>query len=127
MNAKKQMNIGGIAVDVCREKRKTLCLYVRPPDGHVTVSAPLWMSDASIALFVRRKIAWIQQKTAEIESRICPPPREYVSGEALYLWGNRYCLRTVPGGRNSLVIEGEAAVLAACLLLLDIQSLQVLL
>ena len=32
-------------------------LYVKPPDGHVEVSAPVNLSDESIKLFIRTKMA----------------------------------------------------------------------
>ena len=86
-------------------------LYVRPPNGMVTVSAPLSIQDASIALFVRTKLSWIKKQIAQFEKQERQSEREYVSGEALYVWGKRYYLEVSGGSTNSLELSGSKALL----------------
>ena len=44
------MNIGGIEIQINRKHIKNMHLYVKPPDGHVEVSAPLSISEKSIEI-----------------------------------------------------------------------------
>ena len=54
------IEVSGIPVNVIKKNIKNMHLYVKPPDGHVEVSAPATLSDESIQLFVRTKIGWIR-------------------------------------------------------------------
>ena len=56
-----QVVINGISVSVIRKPIKNMHLYVKPPDGHVEVSAPIDLSDDSIKMFIRTKIGWIRR------------------------------------------------------------------
>ncbi len=87
-------------------------LYVRPPNGNVTVSAPFTMSDEAIERFVRTKASWIKKQIAKFDNQLRQSEREHVSGETFYVWGKQYYLQTEYGSRNSLVLSGDKAVLA---------------
>jgi predicted metal-dependent hydrolase len=86
-------------------------LYVKPPDGHVTVSAPLSMSDVAIERFVRTKTTWIKKQIAKFDNQLRQSEREYISGETLYVWGKQYYFQTEYGNKNLLVLSGDKAVL----------------
>ncbi len=86
-------------------------LYVKPPNGNVTVSAPLSMSDDAIERFVRTKISWIKMQISKYDNQLRQSEREYVSGETLYFWGKQYYLLTEYGKKNSIVLSGDKAVL----------------
>ncbi|MGV2794483.1 DUF45 domain-containing protein, partial [Clostridium perfringens] len=62
-----QIIISGIAVEVCKKNIKTMHLYVKPPGGKVSVSAPIDMSDEAIERFVRTKSSWIKQQVKNFE------------------------------------------------------------
>lgn len=87
-------------------------LYVKPPHGKVSVSAPLAMSDEAIERFVRTKASWIKKQVAKFDNQLRQSEREYVSGETLYVWGKQYYLQTEYGIKNSLALSGDKAVLA---------------
>ena len=55
-----QLVIDGIPVEVNRKKIKNMYLYVKPPEGAVSVSAPLRMPRQNIERFVREKRGWIE-------------------------------------------------------------------
>lgn len=57
-----QLVIDGIPVEVNRKKIKNMYLYVKPPKGAVSVSAPLRMPRQNIEGFVREKNSWIQKR-----------------------------------------------------------------
>ena len=86
-------------------------LYVKPPDGSVTVSAPFAMSDAAIERFVRTKVSWIKRQIGKFDNQPRQSQREYVSGETLYVWGKQYYVQTEYSNKNSLVLSGDRAIL----------------
>ena len=105
------LNISGTPIEVCKKDIKNMHLYVKPPNGNVTVSAPLNMSDEAIERFVRTKINWIKKQVDKFDSQLRQSEREYISGETLYVWGKQYYLHTKYGNKNSLVLSGDKAIL----------------
>ena len=107
-----QVIISGISVSVIRKPIKNMHLYVKPPDGHVEVSAPKDLSDESIKMFIRTRIGWIRRQMDKFEQQPRQTKREYVSGETLYIWGRQYYLYVNPGSKsNSFSIDGDRAIL----------------
>lgn len=105
------LTISGIPIEVCKKNIKNMHLYVKPPNGFVTVSAPLTMSDDAIERFVRTKASWIKKQVAKFDSQARQSEREYVSGETLYVWGKQYYLQIKFGSKNTLVLTGDKAIL----------------
>lgn len=105
------LTIAGTTIEVYKKNIKNMHLYVKPPKGSVTVSAPLSMSDETIERFVRTKIDWIKKQVSKFDNQLYQPEREYVSGETLYLWGKKYYLIVEYGNKNSLVLSGDKAIL----------------
>jgi len=104
------LTISGILINVSKKSVKEMRLYVKPPNGNVTVSAPLSMSDEAIELFVRSKISWIKKQVERFDNQPRLSKRKYVSGETLYVWGEPYYLQVEHGGRNSLVLSDDKAI-----------------
>ena len=105
------MNISGIPIEIHKKKIKHIHLYVKPPAGDVTVSAPLSMNEEAIERFVRTRVGWIKKQIAAFDDQPRQSKRKYVSGETMYVWGKQYYLRTEFGSRNSLVLSGKNAIL----------------
>jgi predicted metal-dependent hydrolase len=105
------LNISGIPIEICKKSIKNMHLYVKPPNGYVTVSAPLAMSDEAIERFVRTKISWVKKQIGKFDEQPRQTLREYVSGETLYVWGKQYYLQTISGNKNTLILSGDKAVL----------------
>jgi len=105
------LNISDITIKICKKNIKNMHLYVKPPGGSVTVSAPLAMSDAAIERFVRTKVSWIKKQIGKFDNQPRQSEREYISGETLYVWGKQYYVQTVYGNMNSLVLSGDRAIL----------------
>jgi hypothetical protein len=105
------LNIAGIHIEVVKKKIKNMHLYVKPPDGHVSVSAPETMSDAAIERFVRTKLSWIKRQTQSFDQQPRQSKREYVSGETLYLWGKQYFLLVEYGNKNDVDLRGDSVIL----------------
>lgn len=104
--------VNGIEVSVVKKPIKNMHLYVKPPEGRVEVSAPIGLSDESIELFIRTKIGWIRRQQEKFEKQSRQTKREYVSGEAFYVWGRQYYLLVNYSNKgNSLVLDGDKAIL----------------
>jgi len=103
--------ISGIPIEVCKKNIKNMHLYVKPPNGKVSVSAPLNMSDDAIERFVRAKFSWIRKQIEKYNDQPRQTEREYVSGETLYVWGKQYYLQTEYGNKNSIVLLRDKAIL----------------
>lgn len=86
------MRVGEIEVDVVRKKIKHLHLYVKPPNGAVSVSVPLATTDETIRLFVEDNMGWVVKKRRAVAAQPRLPERKWVSGETVFLWGERYFL-----------------------------------
>lgn len=85
--------IGGIDVKITKKRNlKNLYIRVNPPEGDVTVSAPIAYPDEEIKLFVLRKIPEIISVRDKMLSQARQTKREYISGESHYLWGKTYRL-----------------------------------
>ena len=108
-----ELVVAGIPVSVRKKNIKNLHLCVKPPDGHVVVSAPLTMDDRTVEAYARANLGWIRRQVQTYRDQLRCGRRQYVSGETMYLWGRQYFLKFVPGeGRNSLSLRGNQAVLS---------------
>ena len=107
------IEVSGIPVNVIKKNIKNMHLYVKPPDGHVEVSAPLTVGDDAIRLFIRTKISWIRSKREAFNSQLRQSERQFVSGESFLVFGKKYYLRvTYTNLRNSLFLSGDEAILS---------------
>jgi predicted metal-dependent hydrolase len=105
------LTIAGIPVEVRRKRIKHLHLYVKPPDGHALVTAPLRMSEAEIERFVQTKAGWLQTHVARVQNRPAPVKPEYADGETITVWGREYTIRLCRGGKSAVMLTGDDAVL----------------
>lgn len=105
--------ISDIPVEIIKKNIKNMHLSVLPPDGKVRISAPNNLSDESIIMFAKTKVAWIRKQQQKFEQQPRQNEREYVSGETLYVWGHQYFLRVEYNQKkNTLVFEGNKAILS---------------
>ena len=91
----KTVKVGEVEVLVTRKRIKHMHLYVRPPDGHVVASVPEDASDESIQFFLRENFGWVLREREAMREQARQTPREYVSGETLFVWGEQYFLTLV--------------------------------
>lgn len=107
-----EMVVSGIRINVIKKNIKNMHLYVKPPEGHVEVSAPLQLSDESIELFIRTKMGWIRKQQQKFEMQDRQTERQFITGESLYVWGKPYYLHVEYSNKgNSLVLSGDDAIL----------------
>lgn len=107
-----ELEVSGIPVRITKKGIKNMHLSVKPPDGHVEVSAPQHLSDESIAMFIRTRIGWIKKQQEKYRVQPRQTVREFVSGETLYVWGKQYFLQVEYSNRgNSMELVGDKAIL----------------
>lgn len=106
------MKICDFDVEIVKKDIKNLHLSVLPPNGKIKVSAPLFMTDESIKLFIIANQEWILNKQKEFFEQERQSKRQYVSGETVYVWGRPYYLKLEYNNKqNSFKLEGNKAIL----------------
>lgn len=89
------LEVAGIEVGVVRKDVRNLHLSVLPPDGRVRITAPGWIDDEAIRLFVVEKLGWIKRQRSRMHQQEREAPRQYVDRESHQVWGQRYLLRII--------------------------------
>ena len=105
--------ISGIPIDIQKKNIKNMHLQIKPPDGHVVISAPSSMDDKAIEVYARTNLSWIKKKIEKFQQQPRSAKRQYVSGETMYIWGKQYYLSFVPDSqKNSFEIQGDKVSLS---------------
>jgi len=89
------INVGDIFVNVIHKDIKNVHLSVHPPQGRVTISAPLRMDLETIRLFCISKLGWIRKQQVKLKNQKREAAREYITRESHYYLGQRYLLKVV--------------------------------
>ncbi|MEK7702583.1 MAG: SprT family zinc-dependent metalloprotease [Nitrospirota bacterium] len=95
ITSQRQIEIGGISVEVVRKKIKNLHLRICPPEGHVRVSAPIRLSDEAIRKVIVSRLSWIRQHQTRFDQQNRQSPHEMMAGESLYFLGQCYQLDVI--------------------------------
>lgn len=94
-----EMMVVNLPVHIERKKSlKNMYIRIYPPDGRVTVSAPLSTSEDTIRQYILKKMPEINKTREKMLGQKRQSKREYVSGEAHYLWGKAYRLQVISDG-----------------------------
>lgn len=108
-----QIVISGIPIDVQKKNIKNMHLYVKPPDGHVAISAPSTIDDKAIEAYARTNLSWIKKQIQVYQNQPRSGKRQYVSGETIYIWGKQYFIKFIPDNqKNSFSFAGDQAILS---------------
>lgn len=122
-----QLTLGDVLLDVQFKNIKNVHLSVHPPAGRVTIAAPSRMDIETIRLFAVTKLGWIRRQQRKLQEQERETPREFLTDESHFVWGQRYLLKVVPAkaasvdlGHSSLTLrvpadatmERKSAVLA---------------
>jgi len=99
----KQIDVGGIPVEVVFKKIKNIHLSVHPPTGRVRISAPTWMKLDTIRVYAVSKIDWIKRHQKKLREQERETHREYLERESHYVWGKRYLLQVNEENRTPSV------------------------
>ena len=89
----RQIEVGGIAVDVVFKNIRNIHLSVHPPTGRVRISAPRRIKLDTIRVYAISKIDWIKKHQRKFRHQERETRREYLDRESHYVWGKRYLLK----------------------------------
>ena len=103
------MTSAGIKFELTRKRVKNINLRIHPPNGRVTVSAPLRTSEGHIAAFVAAKADWIRRHQARIAAQPPRPELRYVTGEEHRFLGAVHVLEVRPATGRVGTEVGDAA------------------
>ena len=105
--------VSGIPIDIQKKNIKNMHLQVKPPDGHVVISAPTSIDDKAIEAYARTNLSWIKKQIEKFQQQPRSAKRQYVSGETMYIWGKQYFLTFIPDSqKNSFTIQGDKVILS---------------
>lgn len=105
--------ISGIPIDIQKKNIKNMHLQVKPPDGHVVISAPASMDDKAIEVYARTNLSWVKKQIEKFQQQPRSAKRQYVSGETMYIWGKQYYLTFIPDfQKNNFEIQGDKVLLS---------------
>lgn len=106
-----KIEIGGLQIEVLRKKSlKNMYIRINPPEGDVVVSAPADATDEEIRLLVLKRMPDISKVRGRMNAQPRQSKREYVSGEAFYLWGKPYMLQVVDGGNGYKIEKKQSKI-----------------
>src|SRR4051794_17738648 len=77
---------------VVKRNIKTLPSFFSPPIGRVRVAAPARTDEDTIRLAIVQRLPWIKRQREQLQNAERQTRREMLSGEAHYVWGDRYIL-----------------------------------
>lgn len=89
----KQIDVGGIPVEVVFKKIKNIHLSVHPPTGRVRISAPTWVKLDTLRVYAISKLDWIKKQQTKLQAQERETRREYIDRESHFVWGRRYLLK----------------------------------
>jgi predicted metal-dependent hydrolase len=89
------IQLGEIIIEVTRKDIKNVHLSVHPPDGRVSLSAPLNTRLEIARAYAISKLAWIRLQQEKLAKQPREKLREFIKRESHYLWGRRYLLNVI--------------------------------
>lgn len=86
------IKLGDIHIAVTRKAVRNVHLSVHPPEGRVTLVAPLTTRLEVARAYAISKLGWIRSQQNKLQQQDRETPRQFVERESHYLWGRRYLL-----------------------------------
>ena len=89
------IQIGDIPITVTLKDVRNVHLSVHPPDGRVTLVAPVSTRLDVARAYAVSKLTWIRDQQHKLLNQARETPRQFIERESHYLWGRRYLLTVV--------------------------------
>jgi hypothetical protein len=86
------IQLGEISILVTKKDIKNVHLSVHPPDGRVTLAAPLATRLEVARAYAISKLGWIRNQQEKLTSQVRETPRQFIERESHYLWGRRHLM-----------------------------------
>jgi len=92
---RESIQLGDLAIEVTRKAVKNVHLSVHPPEGRVTLVAPVGTRLEVARAYAISRLGWIREQQQRFSSQAREAPRRFVERESHYLWGRRHLLKIV--------------------------------
>ena len=89
------IQLGKLSILVTRKDIKNVHLSVYPPDGRVTLVAPIETRLDVARAYAISRLGWIRQQQEKLKNQARETPRRFIERESHYLWGRRHLLSVV--------------------------------
>ena len=89
------IHLGEISILVTRKDVKNVHLSVYPPDGRVTLVAPVATRLDVARAYAISKLRWINEQKKKLRNQARESPRQFVERESHSLWGRRHLMSVV--------------------------------
>lgn len=86
------IELGEISIEVRRKDIKNVHLSVHPPDGRVTLVAPIATRLEVARAYAISRLGWIREQQQKLANQARETPRQFIERESHYLWGRRYLM-----------------------------------
>lgn len=86
------IELGDISISVTRKDIKNVHLTVHPPEGRVTLVAPISTRLEVARAYAISKLSWIRHQQSKLDAQAREEPRQFVERESHYIWGRRHLL-----------------------------------
>ena len=104
--------IGDVPIEVTRKRIRHVHLRVHPPDGRVTISAPMSARRQVVEAFAATRLDWIRRQRDRVRGQARAAPRRFEQGESHYLWGQRHGLAVVErDGKEGVTLDDDRITL----------------
>lgn len=104
------IRLGEIVIAVTRKDVKHVHLSVHPPQGRVTLVAPLTTRLEVARAYAATRLGWIRKQQEALRGQAREPRRRYVTRESHYLWGRRYLMKVVEKDAPPTVLLGHRQI-----------------
>jgi predicted metal-dependent hydrolase len=89
------IQLGDVVIELTQKAVRNVHLAVHPPNGHVTLVAPMDTRVDVARAYAATRLGWIRQQQARFRAQPRETPPRYVERESHYLWGRRHLLSIV--------------------------------
>ncbi|RMO83227.1 hypothetical protein ALQ33_01601 [Pseudomonas syringae pv. philadelphi] len=86
------IELGDISIAVTRKDIKNVHLSIHPPEGRVTLVAPVCTRLEVARAYAISKLGWIRDQQRKLEAQPRESPRQFVGRESHYVWGRRHLM-----------------------------------
>lgn len=104
------VQLGEITISIAFKAIKNVHLTVLPPDGRVTLVAPLGTRPEVARAYAITKLQWIRQQQDRLRCQARETPRLFVERETHHVWGRRYLLQVVEAQEKPFVKLSHKAI-----------------
>ena len=91
----KTIRLGEIVIAVTHKDIRHVHLSVHPPNGRVTLAAPIGTRLEVARAYAASRMGWIREQQARLRAQARETPRRFVTRESHYVWGKRYLLSVI--------------------------------